>query len=300
MNKSIFYIFSAIIFSIIACADTQTKVKEKVAEAVIDKVKDEVLKQIPTLTADQLKLLSQYEKVLQALPEPACNDMFDKVTEGANLAQTFALDMFGSSISSKEEMEIGKELFSSISKDFKIIDQDPRRQDLVTMFHKMLAFRSRKDIDFNIHLIESPTINAFSIAGGHVHITTGLLEDVQSKDELAFIIGHEIAHIDKKHCIRKIQILKTADSHFGNLGVIAANLQLILTAPFGQADEYESDRFGAVLAHKAGFDASKGNDFFIRLKKQEKKNLMERLTRTHPYSQLREDCLNQFIKNGYQ
>jgi beta-barrel assembly-enhancing protease len=95
-------------------------------------------------------------------------------------------------------------------------------------------------------------------------------------------------------------MLKTADSHFGNIGVMAANLQLILTAPFGQADEYESDRVGAILAHKAGFDASKGNDFFIRLKKQEKNGLLERITRTHPYSAAREDCLNKFIKNGYQ
>ncbi len=298
MKKYLILISSLLPFA--ACESTQTKVKEKVAEAVIDKVQAEILKQIPTLTAEQLKWLSQYEKVLQALPEPACNDMFDKVTESANLAQTLALDMLGSSISTQEEMEIGKELFSSISKDFKIIDHDARRQNLVTIFNKMLPYRSRKDINFNIHLIESPTINAFSIAGGHVHITTGLLENVQSQDELAFIIGHEIAHIDKKHCIRKIQILKTADSHFGNLGVMAANLQLILTAPFGQADEYESDRFGAIFAHKAGFDAAKGNDFFIRLKKQEKKGLMERITRTHPFSAAREDCLNKFIKNGYQ
>jgi beta-barrel assembly-enhancing protease len=300
MKKYLFLSSLIGLLSLVACADTQTKVKEKVAEAVMDKVQEEILKQIPALTAEQLKWLSQYEKILKALPEPACNDLFDQVTEGANLAQTLALDIFGSSISNSEEMEIGKELFSSISKDFKIIDQDARRQDLVAIFNKMLPYRSRKDIDFNIHLIESPTINAFSIAGGHVHITTGLLENVQSKDELAFIIGHEIAHIDKKHCIRKIQILKTADSHFGNIGVMAANLQLILTAPFGQADEYESDRFGAIFAHKAGFDASKGNDFFIRLKKQEKTSLMERMTRTHPFSAAREECLNKFIANGYK
>jgi beta-barrel assembly-enhancing protease len=285
-----------------SCNDNRSVAEKKATDILLGKspvaAATEAAKEV--LNPAQIeKILTLYQKQLELLPAPKCDDWFDAGNAVGNIAQTMAVDLFGATISASEEMQIGKDLFSSIQQQMKIIDNDARRQSLQVILNKLLPYRERKSIDYQIHLVESESINAFSVAGGHIHVTTGLLNMKESEAELAFIIGHEIAHVDKKHCVRKIQILKTA-GQFGNLGAIAANLQLVLTAPFGQTDEYESDRFGAIFAHKAGYDAAKGGDFFRRFKNKENTTLLERMTRTHPFSAAREECLNKFIANGYK
>ena len=53
---------------------------------------------------------------------------------------------------------------------------------------------SRNDVSYRISILKSEEINAFATLGGYLYITTGLLNFVDSYDELAFIIGHEVAH----------------------------------------------------------------------------------------------------------
>lgn len=95
----------------------------------------------------------------------------------------------------------------------------------------------------------------------------GILDFVQSKDELAEILGHKVAHIDLEHCKKLIQVyvytLKTTrDEDFSEL----ANLiSLISTQPFSQEQEIEADSLGIKFAYQAGFDAKRLKVFFERL-----------------------------------
>lgn len=243
------------------------------------------------------ELLNLYQTHLSKYaPTEAMNcsgDPADFFAFGVKTAEDAVLNQFP--ISEKMEKEYGEEFHQSISKEYKLIDADPRRQKLLTIFNKMLPYRERKNIDYSLHLIDHDMINAFAIIGGHIYFTTGILDFVDSDDELAVIMGHELGHNDKKHTVRKIQKMTIANSVLGDIGVMAANFQIVITAPFGQVDEYESDRVGAFLAHKAGYNPRKGKDFFAKLKKNEKYNLLEKLQRSHPYSAQREQCLEDYI-----
>ena len=67
--------------------------------------------------------------------------------------------------------------------------------------NRLVQVSDRPDIEYTVRVINDPTINAYAAAGGFVYINTGLLDILESKDELAAILGHEIAHISKSHQI---------------------------------------------------------------------------------------------------
>lgn len=57
------------------------------------------------------------------------------------------------------------------------------------------------DMKYTLRIINNPAINAYSAAGGFIYVNTGLLDILESEDELASIIAHEIAHVSKSHQI---------------------------------------------------------------------------------------------------
>ena len=58
---------------------------------------------------------------------------------------------------------------------------------------------------FHFKLVDSPEINAFALPGGYVYVTRGLLAALNSEAELANVLGHEIAHVAKKHALNAIR-----------------------------------------------------------------------------------------------
>jgi len=61
------------------------------------------------------------------------------------------------------------------------------------------------DIKYTFRIINNPIINAYAAAGGFVYVNTGLLDVLESEDELAALLAHEIAHISKSHLIKSIR-----------------------------------------------------------------------------------------------
>lgn len=215
--------------------------------------------------------------------------------------------LFGSvEISEEREGEIGDEIFGYLQTNFDLVENDTRLDKLEKILNRLKPYVQRTDIPYKIHLIEdAEMINAFSIAGGHIFVTTAIMEWVESDDELAFVIGHEIGHIDLGHCVRNVKksmaIQSWADyMEVGEYAGMIEEVQTILGTPFGQPDEYSSDQYGATIASKAGYDPTRGEDFFRKLSKQENRNDipydLDIWMRTHPYSDQRKHCLHHFIE----
>ncbi len=58
---------------------------------------------------------------------------------------------------------------------------------------------ARKDVPYSIKIIKDSQINSFATMGGFVYVYEGLIDFVQSDDELASVIGHETGHIERRH-----------------------------------------------------------------------------------------------------
>ncbi|MFM9970822.1 MAG: M48 family metallopeptidase [Burkholderiales bacterium] len=122
---------------------------------------------------------------------------------------------------------------------------------------------------WEVNLVGSNQINAFCMPGGKIAFYSGILENLRlDDDEVAMIMGHEIAHALQEHA--REQMGKSMATR-GAIEVGAALLGLgggarllgdlggqLLSLKFGRDDETEADRVGLVLAARAGYDPRAG------------------------------------------
>ena len=110
-------------------------------------------------------------------------------------------------------------------------------------------------------------VNAFALPGGHVFIGKGLLNLMDTEDELANILGHEIEHADLGHCAERVQI-EGAVQKLPMGGLVQLPVE-IFEAGYGKDQELEADREGAKLAEAAGYSAEGAISMFRKFQKLE-------------------------------
>ncbi len=138
---------------------------------------------------------------------------------------------------------------------------------------------SDRQYDFQFHIIDQQVANAFSLPGGYVYVTRGLLALTNSPDELACVLGHETTHVIKRHAAQRMEAA-TVPGIFALPGAIVGTVSplagAILTAPvegvgglflagYSRDQEREADRIGQELAARAGFDPHALSAFLDRL-----------------------------------
>lgn len=131
--------------------------------------------------------------------------------------------------------------------------------------------------DWEFHLVLDDTVNAFCIPGGKIVVFSGIMSIAHSEEELAFILGHEMAHALLDHARTKASAQNTHNTlvtaswfgsfaldliglgEVGNLTRAAVNTasigaQYFLMNPWGRDQELEADRLGMLIIHWAGYD----------------------------------------------
>ncbi|ABM40458.1 peptidase M48, Ste24p [Acidovorax sp. JS42] len=118
---------------------------------------------------------------------------------------------------------------------------------------------------WEVNLIGSKQINAFCMPGGKIAFYTGILDQLKlTDDEIAMVMGHEMAHALREHArsrVAKSQVTSIGLSlgaqllGLGDLGNAAANLGAqLLTLKFSRSDETDADLVGLELAARAGYN----------------------------------------------
>ena len=168
--------------------------------------------------------------------------------------------------SKEEEIALGREITGSLLGAAPLV-KDDALQKYVNQVGRWVANQSeRADLPWKFGVIDSADLNAFAAPGGYVLLTKGLYQKMQSEAQLAGVLGHEIAHIVKKHqlkVLQKQQLLGYGASKlsglFGKkdkLAKKALNTGAEISARGLDKDaEFEADRMGLTLAYRAGYDA---------------------------------------------
>jgi len=127
-------------------------------------------------------------------------------------------------------------------------------------------------------LVDSTAVNAVGCPGGFVVVTTGLVGQVRSEDELAAVLAHEIAHVQKGHTMGPVEAARrqehltegmlagTSDlvhAFFGK--VVTAGADFVLDRGFGKKNELAADAFAARILGEAGYDPAALPAFLSRL-----------------------------------
>ena len=171
--------------------------------------------------------------------------------------------------STAAEMEMGKQAAAQIEKENKVLD-DPAAIERVTNIIKRLApYTQRPAVDYQAKILGEAGINAFSLPGGYMYITKALLDAVESDDELAAVIAHEMAHVCLGHGIdlarreakmnNKVALAVLAgvlagdNVDPGNMIILGSLLRTALLSGYSQKAEEEADAYAVAYLQRAGY-----------------------------------------------
>ena len=179
-----------------------------------------------------------------------------------------------------EDVQLGqdfyKETIAELKKEKSPIDQDPARVALVQeVTANIAAIANITNLPYKVTYVGDPEIvNAYAFPGGHVMVFEGLWDEkeglVQSVDELAAVIGHEIAHVNCRHSTEAMTremlpnlllaggIIYASIEDDEDLQLLFGGLMLVhdglIVTKYSRVDELEADRVGMMYMAKAGYN----------------------------------------------
>ena len=193
------------------------------------------------------------------------------------------------------------------------LDNDPVLKERVYRITGRLiaqAIKMRPDTAnwaWTIKIIDDPdTVNAWAMAGGKMALYTGLVQKLKpSDDELAQVLGHEIAHALAKHSAEKMSVAMASQVGVLAVGVATGGKGYALTGtalaaalavqmPNSRSAESEADQIGIELAAKAGYDPRAAVTLWQKMAKGAGKGPPEFLS-THPAPENREQKLAELV-----
>ena len=201
----------------------------------------------------------------------------------------------------EEELELGKATAAQILGANRLLTNE-RTQNYVNLVGRHIANQTkRKDLKWSFGVIDSSAINAFAAPGGYILITSGLMNELQSEDELAAVLAHEVAHVIRKHHYRVMRKQKMLEFGAQSVKIVGADevnklsnmTAQILARGLDKKAEFEADQDGMVYSARAGYDASALYSVLNRLGALIADKSTELLNATHPSYGDREQFLIQ-------
>ncbi|MBL7861385.1 MAG: M48 family metalloprotease [Cyclobacteriaceae bacterium] len=208
------------------------------------------------------------------------------------------------------DKKLGAENALMVEQEIGLYRHDSLQQLVSNIGQKLVSRLTKNPFEFKFFLADSPEPNAFALPGGYIYVTRGILPIVQTEDELAGIIAHEIIHVMQRHSVKQMKkgIVPNLLKIPGNLINTVTGTQLgnVLNAPieltskafianYSRGHESEADRFGVQLTASAGYNPAALADALNRLSKE-----IELMTgqaeqhsyfSDHPYTPSRESAI---------
>ena len=182
------------------------------------------------------------------------------------------------------------ELFSNwLPDDLTTVAPDDERLDATQALVDQLAtLWPDSPYEFRVEIDTSDTANAMAFPGGLIVVTKGLLDEAETQNELAFVLGHELGHYRNRDHIRALGRLValtlllsvTTGSDVAGLGLKVSDLTL---RSFNRKQELAADEFGLALVDRHYGHVHDAWRMFERWQAQQgSSNALEEYTSTHP------------------
>lgn len=189
-------------------------------------------------------------------------------------------------INEKSEIELGKNISAETNKTNKLSKDPALIKRVNEVGARLIQQSSRPNLPYQFFILDSDEVNAMALPGGVIYVNKGLLDNYND-DELAFVIGHELAHVAAKHSVKQLQASIVFQSllvvifaaggeknsqttqDIANISSTAYNL---INLGYSRQDEYLADRLGTTYAYNAGYNA---DGAISALKKLEDPNLIK-------------------------
>ncbi len=221
----------------------------------------------------------------------------------------------------KEEKAIGGAVALKVFARYGGPYQDEKLSRYVSLVGKNVARVSgRPKIPYYFAILNSREPNAFAAPGGYIFVTLGLILKLNNEAQLAGVLGHEIAHVVKKHSLQAIEESRKKQGLFQGVDLITEEVldknpkifsafvdiatDALFTNGLDPSLEYEADRLGTNYAERLGYDPRGLKDFLALLSRHQSAGGVSVFSRTHPsarsrISGLERSVLPSFSGRGY-
>jgi len=174
-------------------------------------------------------------------------------------------------ISHQQELQIGNEAAEQILNRYRVVRNGQQVREVQQIFNKLLEAipqRYREMYEWKVYVLDSPQVNAFALPNGNIFVYKGLLDFIENDpDELAAVLGHEMAHVILRHGAEKITssmlaqiggellMSKISPSYRGLAAQLYnAGVNVALLLPYSRRQEKEADLLGLIIAMRAGYN----------------------------------------------
>lgn len=174
-----------------------------------------------------------------------------------------------------EEAEVGRRFALEARAKLPLIEDVEVNLYVERLGRRIVATLGPQPFAYEFAVVRDGRVNAFAVPGGFVYLHAGLITAARSEDEIAGVLGHEIAHVHAHHIARQQEATKVVN-YAALLGMLLAVVQPALGAgalaaqaaaqlQYRREFEQEADYLGARYMQQAGFESIGMLDFFRRL-----------------------------------
>lgn len=211
-----------------------------------------------------------------------------------------------------DEIKFGHYVDASIMNDFMELDNPEITTAVDAVGQELVSVCDRPNLNFTFKVLASSMVNAFAGPGGYIYITTGLLDQLENKDELAAVLSHEIGHVCARHQVRAFHNAQRAQIGItlvdlagiflvgipaGSIGsgvvgdlarAVGYMATMVIYQGYSRTYESQADRLGVKYSFKADYNHRAAVDVFekfIKLEEEEKKgdsSMDLTILRSHP------------------
>jgi predicted Zn-dependent protease len=186
-----------------------------------------------------------------------------------------AFDLMGGTEeeSLRAEIRLGRDMAAAMLERVPLVEENESTRFAAQIGRWLAGYVKEKKLPFIIRVTAEREPNALALPGGPVFVSWPLLEMCQwQRDEIAFVLGHEMAHIVRQHTLNRIVkdaalsllLRQSSGRHAASAWLSKAGQQLLGRA-FSRDDELEADVFAAALVGTAGGDALAGERLLEKL-----------------------------------
>ena len=207
----------------------------------------------------------------------------------------------------EEEMAMGRNAVQEIEKTRPLLEDEAIGSYVERVGQRVAEASRRPGLQYHFRVVNSPSVNAFSLPGGYIYVNRALLDFVETESELAGVLGHEVGHVVAYHSMNDVARRWLVDRvmYEGQRAGLLDDQQihdalkqyggpalLFVDRKFSREEENEADLLGVYNTARAGWDPNGLVGFLKRLiRVGVDQDLVELLMRRHPLPEDRVDTL---------
>jgi predicted Zn-dependent protease len=177
-----------------------------------------------------------------------------------------ALLSTGCVVSTQREVELGTQYAQQVNAQLPIVSDANVNSYINTLGAQIARVADTRGLRWRFYVVDSREVNAFAVPGGYVYVNRGLIERARTMNQLAGVLGHEIAHVTERHSVEQMAQAERANlgvslacilTNVCQSGVGSAAIQVgggALFAKFSRDDEAQADTRAVEFLVRAGID----------------------------------------------